>query len=222
MSCTQLLKRKRMGCDPVVVTRTISGMGEIRGLCTRADGSFLATTSDNKIWRATSEFRESIFAKSKIAGDDHVVCGHDDGDAQVATFDSPTGIITDRDGNCFVADMRNHCIRKLNRASGAVTTWVGIGQQGHNDGASDTATFSQPRALALLPDGAIAVADTANNCIRVVSTEGVVRTLCGGDAGNVNGDGATARFHTPFDLVVDRDGNLLASLRTRVRTLGCI
>lgn len=214
MSRTTALKRKSMGSGPIVVTHSVGGLGQIKGLCTRGDGSFLVTTNTNKIRRVTSEFR---FTHSKIAGCGGVSAGRCNGDPFTATFDQPRSIITDLEGNALVADTCNNCIRKLNRVSGAVTTWAGTGEDGYEDGAAGNALFSSPRGLALLPDGAIAVSDCLNHCVRVVSVEGVVRTLCGGPLpGNKNGAGATACFSMPHDIVVDRDGNLLASLPSHI------
>ncbi len=49
--------------------------------------------------------------------------GYKDGNASTALFNFPKGIAYDSKGNLFIADMNNHCIRKLSPA-GVVTTFA--------------------------------------------------------------------------------------------------
>ena len=49
--------------------------------------------------------------------------GYKDGRASTALFNSPKGIAYDSKGNLFIADMNNHCIRKLS-PDGIVTTFA--------------------------------------------------------------------------------------------------
>ena len=49
--------------------------------------------------------------------------GYKDGKALAALFNFPKGIAYDSKGNLFIADMNNHCIRKLS-PDGIVTTFA--------------------------------------------------------------------------------------------------
>src|ERR1700752_879289 len=49
--------------------------------------------------------------------------GYRDGKALTALFNFPKGIAYDSKGNLFIADMNNHCIRKLS-PDGVVTTFA--------------------------------------------------------------------------------------------------
>lgn len=49
--------------------------------------------------------------------------GYKDGKALTALFNFPKGIAYDSKGNLFIADMNNHCIRKLS-PDGMVTTFA--------------------------------------------------------------------------------------------------
>ena len=51
-----------------------------------------------------------------------------------AVFDAPKEMALDRDGSLLIVDTENHAIRRIDRASGIVTTVVGGRQGGHGDG----------------------------------------------------------------------------------------
>src|ERR1700743_3326295 len=72
--------------------------------------------------------------------------GFKDGDATSATFDHPQGLIASDDA-IFVADTGNHAIRRIDLASGAVTTLAGNGKRGTvlgDAGAAKTTSLASP------------------------------------------------------------------------------
>lgn len=81
------------------------------------------------------------------------------------------------------------------------------------DGVGAAAQFDAPRGLALDRAGALYVADTRNNTIRKITSDGTVTTLAGtaGTEGLVNATGATARFNEPYGIAVDASGNLFVA-----------
>jgi sugar lactone lactonase YvrE len=133
------------------------------------------------------------------------ISGSADGTATAARFSGPGGITTDGI-NLFVADSGNHAIRKVEIASGAVTTLAGTaGTSGPTDGAGVTAQFNNP--IGITTDGTnLFVADTFNNTIRkVVIATGAVTTVAGtaDSSGALDGTNATARFYNPFGISMD-------------------
>ncbi len=84
------------------------------------------------------------------------------------------------------------------------------GVKGSADGVGPSAQFNVPSALALDGLGNIYVADTANNTIRKIITDGTVITLAGmaGNSGNIDGSGSSARFLAPFGVTADNAGNV--------------
>lgn len=97
--------------------------------------------------------------------------GHQDGDRKDAAFGTLRQMTFDKDGNLFVADEGNHCIRKVS-VDGIVTTVVGVpGKWGYKDGTPEVALLNQPNGVAVDSEGTIFVADRENNCIRKLTIE---------------------------------------------------
>jgi signal peptidase I len=100
--------------------------------------------------------------------------------------------------------------------TGTVVPYSGTGTAGAtgDGGAATAATLSQPRGVAVAPDGSTYVADTANNRIRRVAANGTITTYAGGPAasactytGAVSGLGLNA----PRGVAVDAVGNVYIS-----------
>jgi streptogramin lyase len=143
-----------------------------------------------------------------IAGSDE---GFADGNAREAQFNTPSGIAIDKDDNLIIADTSNHRIRKLDK-KGEVTTIAGAGAVGFQDGAANEALFDAPVGLAIDEQGNIFVADTYNDRIRKISTDGQVTTVAGtGVAGYLDGQASEAMFDTPCAIAVDQQGNLFVA-----------
>ncbi|OAM90794.1 IPT/TIG domain-containing protein [Termitidicoccus mucosus] len=97
------------------------------------------------------------------------------------TFTAPAGL-TATSGtsgpDLYVADAQAHVIRKITQADGKAVVFAGqSGVSGHADGAASAALFNEPRGVAITAAGALVVADTGNNAIRLVTADGAVSTL---------------------------------------------
>ncbi len=128
-----------------------------------------------------------------------------DATGTAATFHTPYGVTTDGT-SLFIADTGNSTIRKIDIASGLVSTLTGsAGVPGSTDGTGTAALFQAP--CGITTDGTnLYVTDTGNNTIRkVVISSGVVTTLAGmaGTSGSADGTGTAATFHTPIGVVTD-------------------
>ena len=148
---------------------------------------------------------------STLAGSDE---GFADGAGSAARFNTPSGLALDTAGNLYVADTGNHAIRKLT-PQGVVSTIAGNGIAGFRDGPAAQAQFNGPVGVAVDKQGQVYVADTYNDRIRLIGTDGMVSTLAGGgQPGFLDGQAADARFDTPCALAVDAQGNVwIADLR---------
>ena len=100
-----------------------------------------------------------------------------DGTLREARFNGPSQMIVAPNGNLYVADRRNHCIREIilpdeNGEGGVVRTIIGKGGvSGYQDGNPDDALFNEPRGVAVLPDGTMYIADWSNNVVRKLTQE---------------------------------------------------
>ncbi len=94
-----------------------------------------------------------------------------------------------------------------------VQTFAGIVDSiGSSDGI-ETATFNNPHGIAVGPSGAVYICDRFNHTIRKISLNGQVLTLAGqvGISGDVDGQGASARFHEPWSICVDPNENVFVT-----------
>lgn len=98
--------------------------------------------------------------------------GYRDGELAVAQFREPGQIFFDAEGNLYITDSGNHCIRKLNTETNMVETVVGVpGMKGWRDGGKDEALFDTPRGITVSVDGTIYVSDWNNARIRKLAIE---------------------------------------------------
>ena len=97
--------------------------------------------------------------------------GYQNGIGSSALFDTPSAGEFDEDGNLYIADKYNHCIRKIT-PDGEVTLYAGMPRtSGYKDGLPDVAMFNSPEGLTILSDQSIIVADRENHVIRKVVVE---------------------------------------------------
>ncbi len=131
-----------------------------------------------------------------------------DGRGAAAAFHTPSGLAIDAAGNLYVADTGNHAIRKVT-PDGSVTTLAGNGTPGFRDGPAAQALFNGPLAVAVDGQGQVWVADSYNDRIRVIGSDGQVRTVAGGDRpGWADGPAGVSRLDTPSGLAIDDAGTL--------------
>ena len=136
----------------------------------------------------------------------------DGGAATNAELHTPFGVNLDANGNLFIADAYNHCIRKVG-INGFITTVVGNGISGYfgDGGAATSAKLNYPYDVAVDANGNLFIADTVNQRIRKVGTNGIIMTVAGNGTNGYSGDGGaatSAELNNPLGLAVDANGNL--------------
>ncbi len=67
---------------------------------------------------------------STVGGDGSRSYQGDDGPLAAATFNGMHNVAATRDGDLYIADSWNHCVRKVDAATGVITTVAGTGQPG--------------------------------------------------------------------------------------------
>ncbi len=170
------------------------------GLLVR-DGVIYIADTDNSLVRQISGDKVSTYAGMFFGYDEmhRAVTGYKDGLIQNAIFKNPTGVLAIGDA-IYVLDTGNNVIRKI--SGGTVSTYAGAVSAGFADGALLYARFKQPGGFCADEAGNIYVADTDNNLIRKISTDGMVSTVAGkvGVAGTQNGKTSVALFDRPTGI----------------------
>lgn len=150
-----------------------------------------------------------------IAGNGTLGFAGDGGLATTGRVNAPYRVATDRADNVFIADSGNNRIRKLNPA-GIITTVAGTGVPGFSGdgGAATNARLHGCSGIAVAATGRLFIADTLNNRIRKVETNGIISTVAGGGLGLGDGGLATnALLFNPYAVTLDANGNLLIADR---------
>lgn len=196
---------RRITPDAAVTTWAKSvAMG--RGIAFDASGvPFVASAFHHLIRKVPAQFSVESVAGGTGSGGSNA--GFADGTGRASKFNTPLGVARDGDGNLYVADSKNHRIRKMTPEL-VVTTIAGSGTAGGADGTGTAAQFNEPSGLALDGAGHLVIAEAKGYRVRKMSlATGVVTTLAGsGSAGFADGRGTSARFRTLGGVAVDADG----------------
>lgn len=147
---------------------------------------------------------------STVAGNGQEGYSGDHGLATNAELDSPHGVAIDANGNLYIADTNNHCIREV--SGGTITTIAGNGLAGSkgDGGAATAAQLDMPTAIAVDGQGNLYIADTENHRIRKITGTTITTVAGDGNEGYAgNGSAATAaNLNEPTGIAVDATGNL--------------
>jgi sugar lactone lactonase YvrE len=140
------------------------------GIAMHPDGSiWVADSWNHRLRRISPQGQVSTVLGDKVPGQ----VGFDpDRDFEQSLY-VPEGLAINAEGEVFIADSWNHRIRKWEPASKRFITLAGNGRYlnfgaGFADARGYDARFSQPKGVALGPNGSLIVADTGNNRIRIL------------------------------------------------------
>jgi DNA-binding beta-propeller fold protein YncE len=172
--------------------------------------------------------------KIDTSGNIQTICGNgtrgysgDNGPAIAAQLNLPAGQsapavgrIAYANGSVYIADYLNHCIRRIDTASGIITTIAGNGTPGYSGdgGLATAAQLKAPADVDVASNGDVYIADTYNSVIRKVDSSGIITTVAGvayvylGDGSvHFSGDGGpatSAHLDRPHGIALDSEGNL--------------
>jgi hypothetical protein len=178
-----------------------------QGVAVGADGTLYIADTGNERIRVV---RAGVI--STFAGNGSVGFAGDGGAALGAEFRSPNALVVDAMGALLVSDAGNARVRRI--SAGVISTVVGNGVQGFggDGGAAVAAEIDTPMGLAVGADGRVFVADSHNDRIRVVGTDGEIATLAGNGVRGFAGDGGAAtaaRLSLPRGLMVTAAGMVI-------------
>ncbi len=179
------------------------------GLAAGAQGILYLADSGNHAIRRVDTATLSVSTVAGRLG----IAGSADG--VPGEFRLPRGVAWDGAGALYVADSGNDTVRRVDLATGGVTTVAGTaGRPGDADGPAADAGFNDPGGIAADGAGHVFVADTGNDTLREIDLDaGVVSTLAGSPRaiGSDDGPGSGARFAVPLGLTLDGQGGLLVA-----------
>ena len=138
----------------------------------------------------------------------------DGGPASEALMREPFMCAFDDAGNLYVCEATNHIVRRVDAATGVITTIAGTGESGYSgDGGPATeATMYEPYSLAIDSDGSVYIVDRLNAVVRKVDADGIISTVAGTGELGYSGDGGPgnqAQMREPNDCFLDGKGGLL-------------
>ena len=137
------------------------------------------------------------------------------GRAAETPLEYPSDVAADGLGNFFLASPASHQIYKVD-AAGNLTTLAGTGEPGFagDGGPAVHARLDGPQGLATGLHGTLFIADSGNNRIRRVDSDGTIATLAGTGERGFSGEGgsaANARLNAPFGVASDLRGNVFVA-----------
>ena len=191
---------------------TSATFGELQGLAVDTLGNVYIVDSLYNVIRKVDGATNVI---TTVVGNGSPAYSGDNGPATNASLNTPSGIALDAAGNLYIADSGNNLVRKVDAASGIITTVAGHGSGSLGDnGPAVSASLSNPSDVAVDTAGNLYIADTLNNRIRKVDLSGTITTVAGGTPtpgpdGLGNGGLATnAQLSRPYGITLDFSGNL--------------
>ena len=136
------------------------------------------------------------------------------------------GLALDSQGNLFVASTFSYRVYKIT-PSGGVSLFAGTGSFGFtgDGGPATSARIGEPWGIAVDSSDNLYIADSNNNRIRKVTTDGVITTIAGNGTAGFDGDAGpaiSAELNFPTSVAFDSAGNLFISDATnyRIRKVG--
>jgi ATP-dependent protease HslVU (ClpYQ) peptidase subunit len=171
---------------------------------------YIADTNNNRVRKVDTNGVITTFT-----GNGTAAFAGDGGPAASASLNSPTGLVLDASGNFYIADMANNCIREVD-ATGKISTFAGNATSGYggDGGPATKANLNAPKGVATDLTGNLYIADTNNNRVRKVDTNGVITTFAGNGTAAFAGDGgpaSNASLSAPSSVAVDKAGILYIS-----------
>ncbi|MBK9166861.1 MAG: hypothetical protein IPM24_05280 [Bryobacterales bacterium] len=156
---------------------------------------FFAETTTSTVRRLSADGRLFVYAGTR----NRFGNTGDGGPAASAQLNRAQGLATDTAGNLYIADSSNYTVRRVDAASGIITTVAGTGQTGFSgDGGPATeAQLGFPVGVAFESQGGLLIADSNSRRIRRVSPAGIISTFAGGGSGAFTDGQAATEVNFP-------------------------
>jgi sugar lactone lactonase YvrE len=160
----------------------------------RAGNLYFSDTNNHRVRKVDAK----TGVVTTVAGNGKKAFAGDGGKATEASLNEPYGIELDADGNLYIVDRLNFCVRKVD-ARGTITTVAGTGGKkgfAGDGGPADQALLVEPNGICL-GKNELFIADVAGHRVRVVDLKsGKIDTLLGNGKGATAGDGGPLKDAT--------------------------
>jgi hypothetical protein len=178
--------------------------------------SFVASTLAPSF--ACSQALTLLQSGTRYAGTSTAGFNGDFGSATTVSLNTPSYIVFDSNGNQYISDTQNNCVRKID-TSGSMSTVVGLAVSGQGDtcNTSSNATptpsqgLYQPTGLAIDSSNNLYIADSKHNCVRMLANGASGVTALTTVSGTCGSTASTTP--SPNGLVLDPSNNLYISVQ---------
>jgi DNA-binding beta-propeller fold protein YncE len=147
-----------------------------------------------------------------VAGTGSAENNGDTGPAGTVNIGEPFGVELGPDGGLYITEVRHHRIRRLDLATGVLTTVAGCGRRGYSGdgGLAVNAEINEPYEIRFDENGNMYFVEMKNHVVRVVdrSTK-IISTVVGSGRQGFGGDGGSASaalLNQPHSIALDREG----------------
>jgi sugar lactone lactonase YvrE len=154
-----------------------------------------------------------------VAGNGQKGYSGDGGPATAASLNMPHEIQFDAQRNLYIAERDNHVVRRVDSATGIISTFAGTGAPGFggDGGPAARAQLRQPHSVAIDSAGRLLICDIGNHRIRQVDlSTGTIQTYAGTGERAPTPDGASLEgtpLNGPRTMAFDGERNLYLALR---------
>jgi streptogramin lyase len=186
------------------------------GLVIGPDGALYFCDLDNQRIRRLDLATKQL---TTIAGTGERGYRGDGGPATAAALNMPHELRFDRRGDLYVAERDSHVIRKIDRATGIISTVAGTGVAGFSGdgGPGSKAQLRQPHSIVFDRDGTLLICDIGNHRVRRLHLDtGAIETYAGIGEAAATPDGAPVRgtpLKGPRTMALAPNGDLYLALR---------
>ncbi|OJX21934.1 MAG: hypothetical protein BGO75_19590 [Burkholderiales bacterium 68-20] len=174
---------------------TAAALSGPRGVAVDRSGRVYIADSDNNIIR-----------RIKLDGTIETIAGVQNGPACVANYSGDggpatsahlgcaTSVASDSLGNLYIADMKNHRIRKVDANTGTIATVAGTGTPGYggDGGPATSAQLQDPFVIVIDSQDRVYISDQGNRRVRRIETDGTITTVAGDGGASETGNGGQA------------------------------
>ena len=154
-----------------------------------AGNVYIADRSDNRVRRIGRDGVISTVAGTGVAG--HL---NDKGPGVQAQLNGPFLLAIDKSNSLYIGEYGGSIVRKLDLASGVITTVAGNGRIKSlpGDGTKATQIAMDPEGIALDSKGNLWISDGRNHRLRKVASDGTVTNMAGNGTCGFSGDNGPA------------------------------